>query len=188
MLNKSVFQRIVECWPFPQMDMFASRLNRQLEQFVSWKPHPDALYINAFSVDWSDIYFYGFPPFSVISRCLQKVLRDKADCILVVPLWSTQTWYAELMKLLIDYPLMLPRQEKLLTLVNSEKKHPLIHKLQLIACRLSGNLSKAEIFRSKQPICCSHHGVKEPKNSILRMSENGFHSVVKNRLIQFRQI
>ena len=111
MLDRSVFQRIVKCWPCSEVDMFASRLNRQLEQFVSWKPHPDALHVNAFSVDWSDIYFYAFPPFSV-SGCLQKVLRDRADGILVVPLWTTQTWYAEMMKLLTDYLLMLPRYEK----------------------------------------------------------------------------
>ena len=188
MLDRSVFQRIVKYWPCPEVDMFASRLNRQLEQFVSWKPHPDALYVNAFSVDWSDVYFYAFPPFSLISRCLQKVLRDKADCILIVPLWTTQTWYAEIMKLLIDYPLMLPRYEKLLTLVSSEKKHPLIHKLQLIACRLSGDLSKTETFQIKQPIFYLPHGEKEHKNSISHISESGFHSVVKNRLIQFKQM
>ena len=58
--------------------------------------------MNAFSVDWTSIYFYGFPPFSVISRCLQKVLRDRAECILVVPLWTAQTCYTELMILFFD--------------------------------------------------------------------------------------
>ena len=188
MLDKEIFKKIAQCWPMPQIDMFASRLNKQLEQFVSWKPHPDALYVNAFSVDWSSMYFYGFPPFSVISRCLQKVLRDNAECILIVPLWTTQTWYTELMTLLIDYPLMLPRFDNLLTLVNSDRKHPLIHKLQLMACRLSGDRSKTETFRSRQPIFCSRLGAKEHKNSMSHTLKSGFHSVVKNRLIQFKQI
>ena len=43
MLDKQIFKKITQHWPFPQVDMFASRLNKQLEQFVSWKPHPDAL-------------------------------------------------------------------------------------------------------------------------------------------------
>ena len=180
MLDKEIFKKIAQCWPMPQIDMFASRLNKQLEQFVSWKPHPDALYVNAFSVDWSSMYFYGFPPFSVISRCLQKVLRDSAECILIVPLWTTQTWYTELMTLLIDYPLMLPRFDNLLTLVNSDRKHPLIHKLQLMACRLSGDRSKTETFRSRQPIFCSRLGAKEHKNSMSHTLKSGFHSVVKN--------
>lgn len=188
MLDKDIFKKITQHWQMPQVDIFASRLNKQLEHFVSWKPHPDALYVNAFSVDWSSIYFYGFPPFSVISRCLQKVLRDKAECILVVPLWTTQTWYTELMKLLIDYPLVLPSYDNLLTLGNSDRKHPLIQKLQLMACRLSGDHLKTETFRSKQPIFCSRLGAKEHKNSIPYTLKSGFHSVVKNRLIQFKQI
>ena len=188
MLDKDIFKKITQHWSMPEVDMFASRLNKQLEHFVSWKPHPDALYVNAFSVDWSSIYFYGFPPFSIISRCLQKVLRDSAECILVVPLWTTQPWYTELMTLLIDYPLVLPRYDNLLTLGSSDRKHPLIHKLQLMACRLSGDRSKTETFQSKQPIFCSRLGAKEHKNSISHTLKSGLQSVVRNRLIQFKQI
>ena len=142
MLDKDIFKKITQHWSMPEVDMFASRLNKQLEHFVPWKPHPDALFVNAFSVDWSSIYFYGFPPFSIISRCLQKVLRDSSVCILVVPLWTTHPWYTELMTLLTDYPLVLPRYDNLLTLGSSDRKHPLIHKLQLMACRLSGDRQK----------------------------------------------
>ena len=188
MLDKDIFKKITQHWSMPEVDMFASRLNKQLEHFVSWKPHPDALYVNAFSVDWSSIYFYGFPPFSIISRCLQKVLRDSAECILVVPLWTTQPWYTELMTLLIDYPLVLPRYDNLLTMGSSDRKHPLIHKLQLMACRLSGDRLKTETFQSKQPIFCSRLGAKEHKNSISHTLKSGLHSVVRNRLIQFKQI
>ena len=40
------------------------RLNNQVATFVSWKPEPDAWVVDAFSINWQDIMFYAFPPFS----------------------------------------------------------------------------------------------------------------------------
>lgn len=187
MLNKKIFQQIVYLWQQPEIDMFASRLNKQVEKFVSWKPDPDAMHVNAFSMSWSDLFLYAFPPFSVISSCLQKVRRDKAEGIMVVPLWPTQTWYSELLKLLVDYPRILP-QENLLSLVNSRKTHPLKDKLRLIACRLSGNATKVEIFQERLQKSFLHPGESVLRNNMLLISKNGYHSVVKDRLIPFRQI
>ena len=36
-------------WMIPPIDLFASRLNKQVITFVSWRPDPDALFIDAFS-------------------------------------------------------------------------------------------------------------------------------------------
>ncbi|WAR30575.1 hypothetical protein MAR_033117 [Mya arenaria] len=41
-LAESVFSEAVNCFGLPEIYMFASRLNRQLDRFVSWKPDPDA--------------------------------------------------------------------------------------------------------------------------------------------------
>ncbi|WAR01990.1 hypothetical protein MAR_008548 [Mya arenaria] len=49
-LAESVFSEAVNCFGLPEIDMFASRLNRQLDRFVSWKPDPDAEAVDAFSV------------------------------------------------------------------------------------------------------------------------------------------
>ena len=156
---------------------------------MSWKPYPDALYVNAFSVDWSSIYFYGFPPLSIISCYLQKVLRDMQRR--VHPGSSTvdnSTLVHRVDDIIDSYPLVLPRYTNLLTLGNSDRKHPLIHKLQLMGCRLSGDRLKTETFWSKQTIFCSRLGAKEHKNSISHTLKSGLHSVAKNRLIQFKQI
>lgn len=187
MLDKNIFNQLIQFWQLPQIDMFASRLNNQIEEYVSWKRDPDALWVNAFSKSWTNIYFFAFPPFSQIMRCLQKTVRDTAECIIVVPLWPTQIWYPELLKLLVDHPRILP-QGNILSLPNSRKVHPLMNKLHLIACRLSGDPIKSETFRVKLPILYSHHGVEELRNNILHISRNGFHSVMKNRLIQFVQM
>lgn len=33
----------------PELDLFASRLNKQIDPYCSWKPDPHAKFINAFS-------------------------------------------------------------------------------------------------------------------------------------------
>ena len=38
----------------PQIDLFASRLNRQFPIYCSFKPYPNASYIDAFTLSWSD--------------------------------------------------------------------------------------------------------------------------------------
>ena len=49
-LNTAIFQQICAKVSFmPDVDLFASRLNTQLQRFVSWKPDPDAWFDNAFS-------------------------------------------------------------------------------------------------------------------------------------------
>ena len=52
----------------PQIDLFASRLNRQFPIYCSFKPDPDASYMNAFTLSWSDKHFYCFPPYSCASK------------------------------------------------------------------------------------------------------------------------
>lgn len=54
---------------------------------------PDAYKVDAFTLNWSTLNFYAFPPFSVVSRMLQKIIDDKAEGIVVVPFWISQPWY-----------------------------------------------------------------------------------------------
>ena len=44
----------------PEIDLFASRLNKQFDSFCSFKPY--ALYVDAFSITWSNLRIYCFPP------------------------------------------------------------------------------------------------------------------------------
>lgn len=56
----------------PRIDLFASRLNRQFPIYCSFKPDPDASYIDAFTLSWSDKNFYCFPPFSCVLQSASK--------------------------------------------------------------------------------------------------------------------
>ena len=44
------------------IDLFASRINKQYKKCASYRPDPDAIAINAFSLDWANFEFYTFPP------------------------------------------------------------------------------------------------------------------------------
>ena len=116
MLCKTIFNSITQIRGMPEIDMFASRLNKQISKYVSWKPDPYSEIVNAFSISSAYLYFYAFPPFSVLGRCIQKIQRDKAECILVAPVWTTQSWYTILLQLLIDQPIILPVKDNLLTI------------------------------------------------------------------------
>lgn len=65
MLSQNVFHKITSLWGKPGI---ASCLNKQMTPFVSWRPDPDALFIDAFSFNWHNYFSYAFPPFSLIGR------------------------------------------------------------------------------------------------------------------------
>ena len=68
-----------------------------------------------------------FPPFSLISRVLQKIQREKVQGVIFVPKWPTQTWWPVLMQMLANNPILLPSRKTLLTLPgNPAKIHPYI--------------------------------------------------------------
>ena len=80
-LNETIFDKVSNTWGRPEIDMFASRLNRQWPRYVSWKPDADASFIDAFSIDWSEIFIYIFCPFSLIGRALQKIGKIRASVL-----------------------------------------------------------------------------------------------------------
>lgn len=185
-LNRNIFKQIVKLFEVPIIDMFASRLNKQVDRFVSWKPDPEAEAINAFSLCWSDVLIYAFPPFSLVGRTVQKLREDKGEMILVAPLWITQYWYPAVMQLLIEVPYVLKVTTDTLILPNTKKVHPLVGHLHLMVCRLSGNCSKVDRFHQSLPTSSWHRGDIPPKNNIHRISTNGWNSVVKGKLINFK--
>ena len=181
------FNRICEKYGKPDIDLFATRLNKKVKKFCSWYPDPDACYINAFSLNWSDFKFaYSFPPFSLVGRCIQKIQTDRAKGILVVPLWPTQTFFPVLMRLLVDSPLILPKTSSILKLGQSSQEHPLEKQLVMIACKVSGDPLETEAFRGTLPKLSCPHGDRPQNANTKRIYRDGFSSVVDERLITFQ--
>lgn len=141
-LNRSSLQYALnQLQASPVIDLFASRVNKQFCRFVSYRPDPEAEAVDAFSLSWRELNFYAFPPFCIICRVLQKVRREQATGVIVVPDWSAQPWYPVLHRLLEGPPVKLRCSDRLLQLPsNPEAIHPLILKkrLNVIVCKISG--------------------------------------------------
>ena len=144
----------------PDIDLFASRLNAKLDQFVSWHPEPGALAIDAFSISWSNQKFYAFPPFSLLTRVLAKIRNDVALVLLIAPTWSTQPWYPMLLQLAIARPVLFHYVDHLLTLPHSNQVHPMLYSLHLAGWTLSGNPSLQRDFLMKQSESSMHLGLQ----------------------------
>lgn len=137
-LSDYAFQKVTTAFGTPNIDLFASRVNKKCQKYISWHRDPDAYAINAFSVNWSGYFFYAFPPFSIILKTLRKIISDKARGILIVPLWPTQPWYPLFCKLLEGKTLVMhPTKELILSHSSSRQIH---HQTTLVAGILYGNL------------------------------------------------
>ena len=59
-LHPEVFQAVCSRWHQPQVDLFATRFNNKLPQFVSPVPDPQAWAVDALGLSWEDLDPYAF--------------------------------------------------------------------------------------------------------------------------------
>ena len=165
---------------------FATRINTQLDKFVSWKD-PDACHTNAFAMSWSRGLSYAFPLFGFIRSMLQKMLEDEATILVLLPLWPTQVWFPKALHFLVEDPVVFPRQ--CVTLPQGPSRtHPRAATLRIIAMLLSGNLSKVTVFRRKLQNFCVDHGEMRRHDSIGHISKGGCYFVSMGKLIHFSHL
>ncbi|CAK1581282.1 unnamed protein product [Parnassius mnemosyne] len=139
-LSVDSFNRVVTMYGQPDIDLFASRINTKCIKYVSWQRDPEAWNIDAFTLRWSDFYFYAFPPFSVLLKTIQKIKNEKARGIIIFPVSTAQPWYP-MMKSMIDSEVIyFPPSLELLS-SPFRTPHPLHAQLTLGACILSGQRS-----------------------------------------------
>ena len=173
MLNPTLFKLIQEQY-MCEIDLFASRLNKQLNRYMSWQPDPQAEAVDAFAVDWSLFNSYIFPPFSMLPRVLMKLEEDQANAVVIAPLWTAQSWFPKLIRLLREPPRLLPRGKRQLGLpFNIEKLHPLWRKMHLLAWPLSGQTWRNKVFVTNLRRSYSSPGDQEHKNNIKPICLNG---------------
>ena len=69
MLSIKLFKILWDKFQFsPQVDLFATCLNKQIDKYVSWMPDPYCIAVNAFKFSWKTHKIYAFPPFSSVFR------------------------------------------------------------------------------------------------------------------------
>lgn len=136
-LSDEAFNEITREWGPFEVDLFASALNAKCNIYVSWLPDPGSWLVDAFTLSWSDLFFYCFPPFILIPRILRKIIDDRAEGVIVVPRWPSQPWFPLFKQMLISSPIIFKPSETLLS-APLRDRHPAYKTLFLVAGRLSG--------------------------------------------------
>ncbi|XP_078576213.1 uncharacterized protein LOC144861950 [Branchiostoma floridae x Branchiostoma japonicum] len=171
------------------VDLFASRTNRQLPQYVSWHPEPEAVGTDAFTVSWSRWELpYAFPPFLLVARTLRKVQLDEAHLLLIAPVWETACWYPVLLEMLVEEPVLLPRHKHLLTQPESGRAHPEGDKLRLAAWHVCGDNILSTAFRRESVRYYWPPGDQAHRSSTQQPGKSGTAGVVKGTLIRFQHL
>ena len=181
MISIDIFDKLCSIFGIPDIDLFASRLNKQREHYTSWLPDPGSCIINAMSVSWYNQYVYIFPPFSMVWPALKKVPRECQKALIIVPKWTTQPWLLFLFQLAVAEPREIT--STLLTLPGTKKTYLLSPKLRLLAALYPNNIKEQKIFQSKLPIYYQQHGGKIPKVNMKGQSKGTSVFVTKGRLI-----
>jgi len=179
MINPSVFQQIQQLMGPFQIDLFASRLTKQLTRFYSWRPDPEAEATDAFTQNWAQARGYANPPRCLISRCLSQIRRQEARLVMVTPLWPYQPWFPLLLEMLEDHPRQLPRIPDLI--LNPTNQEFIMKQVvpNLVAWPISGNPSLHEEYLHKLQTCCSPHGETKPTVATTHSFQNGLAGVSK---------
>ena len=129
MLSHKLFKILCDRFQFnPQVDLFATRLNKQIDKYVFWMPDPYCIAVNAFNFSWKTDKIYAFPPFSLVGAAISKLIRDNTIGIMIIPKWTTQYWFLTMLAHLIYYPIQLLSGLKTLSLIfKPSKAHAVLH-------------------------------------------------------------
>ena len=170
-----------------KIDLFASRLPTQLPQHVSWRPDPEAVHADALTMDWAPFKGYAFPPFNLIPAVLNKVSQDKADIILVAPIWPAQSWPL-LLSLLIEHPVLLPSSRHLVRdPADPQRVHPMFPRLHLAVFHVSGDSTRQWEFQTMLQRFSFQHPTNLQGKHINQLGDAGVAGVLRERLILFQR-
>ena len=133
-LHPQIFRWLSQIDFQPQIDLFATRFNHKLPQYVSPVPDPKALAIDALEMNWSGLLLYSFPPTALCPLVVKKFINSQScRMLLVAPLRETEEWLQDLLALSIRRPVALPLKENLLKQPHVEVFHQNLRSLNLHA-------------------------------------------------------
>ena len=138
-LHQEVVQDLLHQWP-AIIDLFATSLTARLPVFFAPAWEPKATVVDKFLQPWDNLQAYTFPPIAIIRRVLLK-LRASHHCnlTLIAPFWPQKEWFPDLLELLSDIPIELPKRRDLLQQPHFHRFHENLQMLCLTAWRLSSD-------------------------------------------------
>ena len=144
-LHPEVFQAICSRWHQPQVDLFATRFNNKLPQFVSPVPDPQAWAVDALSLSWEDLDPYAFPPAAIFGKVVEKLQDYPCNrIILIAPGWPNMPWFWDLVAMSSQIPLCLPSIPNLVSQPFNQVLHRNLSNLNLHAWLLEPQQSRSK--------------------------------------------
>ena len=147
-----------------------------------------AFALDSFSMNWNSLHAYAFPPTILILSALNKICQSQCRIVLIAPLWPQQTWFSEVLQLLVSVPDSLPLFPKLLTQAKGKFQHQNLPVLNLHAWELSSNQIEIENFHKTLQILSPNQDEHQLRKSLM---QNGSYipvGVIEGRLIRSRPL
>jgi hypothetical protein len=92
-VKQSVFNKALQILQTEiQIDLFATRANRKVINFVSIDRDEEAIGRDAFSMAWRGTLPLIHPPIPLLLRCLRKVQEEQVRGVVIAPAWRGQPW------------------------------------------------------------------------------------------------
>ena len=184
-LHPQVARALLRTWGNPSIDLFATCLNAKLPLYCSLVPDPQAVFEDAFRHPWDDLDLYAFPPFALVGRVIARVQQSsRVAMTLVAPLWPEKEWFADLLLLLTQPPLVLPCWDRLLRQPHCNLFHQGAHALNLHAWRLSSDTTESRAFREGLLESCQGSSENLPLACTSRDGRSSVVGVVEGALLQ----
>jgi ribonuclease HI len=187
-LHHSITCQIFALWDSPNIDLFASILNRKAPIFCSWIPHSQALATDALTISWDRMFAYAFPPICLIPRVIQHMKQFRCKIIMIAPFWPRRHWFPELLQMSVAHPIRLPTWPNLLQQPNSQIFHPNPEVFKLTAWLLSTESSEQKAFQRKLENCSQPVGDLEHRKIMLPNLKDSVAGVVRNKLIRIQHL
>jgi len=152
----------------PKIDLFASSSNAKLPIFLAISSDSLSTYHDAFSISWeSDVYI--FPPICLINKCINKILSDKTEKVLLItPLWPGLPDLPLIFPRLIADPVLIPEH----LLLGST---PTRRKFNLVAFFISNKSSHTEAYQQQRLMRCSTASPQKPSQHTSDSGNNSTH-------------
>ena len=138
-LCPQAFAELLRRWP-ATIDLFATAMTHRLPVYFSPMYDPMSAGTDAMLQSWDGLQAYAFPLFGLLPRVLAKVRASRnLELTLVASFWPQHLWFPDLLELLLEVPLFLPKRRGLLRQPHFYRFHQQLSVLQLTAFRISGD-------------------------------------------------
>ena len=137
-IARGLFHYLDSLWGPHTIDRFASMTSTQLPVYNTRFMDPNGMAVDALAQkDWAAHNNFVNPPFRMIEKVLDVIVKQNANATIIAPMWPAQTWFRRLQQLCVCPPIRVFKQA--IVALNPATPEPLRNpKWKVFAWRISG--------------------------------------------------